>query len=124
MNVVVLLLGLLLVFVNSAQAQQPTKIPRIGFVSAGNLGRPGSRVEAFRKVLHEIGYTDGKNILVEIRYIGMDDQIPGIVAELVEQKVDVLVVRPSHRSARPSRQRKPSPLSYQAVLARADKVIK
>jgi putative tryptophan/tyrosine transport system substrate-binding protein len=94
MNVVVLLLGLLLVFVNSAQAQQSKKIPRIGFVSAGNLGRPGSRVEAFRKALHEIGYTDGKNILVEIRYIGMDDQIPGIVTELVEQKVDVLVVRP------------------------------
>jgi hypothetical protein len=42
------------------EAQQPAKIPRIGFVSAGNLSRPGSRVEAFRKALHEIGYTDGK----------------------------------------------------------------
>jgi hypothetical protein len=60
MNVVVLLLGLLLVFVNSAQAQQPTKIPRIGFVSAGNLGRTGSRVEAFRKALHEIAIRTGK----------------------------------------------------------------
>jgi putative tryptophan/tyrosine transport system substrate-binding protein len=76
------------------EAQQPKKVPRIGFVSAGNLGGPGSRVEVFRKALHEIGYTDGKNILVEIRYIGMDDQIPRLVTELVEQKVDVLVVRP------------------------------
>ena len=84
------------------EAQQPKKVPRIGFVSAGNLGRPGTRVEAFRQALHEIGYTEGKNILVEYRHIGRTDQIPRLVTELVEQKVDVLVVRaqPSIRAAK------------------------
>ncbi|HET9297954.1 MAG TPA: ABC transporter substrate-binding protein, partial [Candidatus Binatia bacterium] len=84
-------------------AQQPTKVPRIGFVSAGNLDRPGTRVESFRHALNEIGYTEGKNILVEYRHIsGRTDQIPQLVTELVQQKVDVLVVRaqPSIRAAK------------------------
>jgi putative tryptophan/tyrosine transport system substrate-binding protein len=79
----------------SAEAQQPTKVPRIGFVSAGNLDQPGTGAEAFRQAPNEIGYTEGKNILVEYRYIGWDDQIPRLVTELVQQKVDVLVVSPT-----------------------------
>jgi putative tryptophan/tyrosine transport system substrate-binding protein len=77
------------------EAQQPKKIPRIGFVSAGNLDRPGTQVEAFRRVLREIGYTEGKNILVEYRYIsGMTGQIERLVTELLQQKVDVLILTP------------------------------
>ena len=78
-------------------------MPRIGFVSAGNLDRPGTRVESFRQALNEIGYTEGKNILVEYRHIsGRTDQIPRLVTELVQQKVDVLVLRaqPSIRAAK------------------------
>ena len=74
-------------------AQHPGKIPRIGFVtSAGNPNSPGLRVEAFQRGLRELGYVEGKNILVEYRYIeGKTERVPVIVAELVELKVDVLV---------------------------------
>ena len=51
-------------------AQQPTKIPRIGYLSGlGDLQLPGRPVEAFRQGLRELGYVEGKNILIEYRYI-------------------------------------------------------
>jgi putative ABC transport system substrate-binding protein len=71
-----------------AYAQQPAKIPRIGFVS----GDPGPYVEAFRLGLRNLGYIEGKNILVENRNVeGNVDRIPSVVAELMQLKVDVLV---------------------------------
>ena len=70
-----------------AEAQQPTKIPRIGFVTGGL-----TQIEAFRRGLRDLGYIEGKNILIEYRYLGgKRDRIPSLVAELVELKVDVLV---------------------------------
>ena len=76
-----------------ALAQQPAKIPRIGYVSgSGDANNPGPSVEAFRKGLRDLGYIEGKNILVEYRYAeGVRDRIPSIVAELVRLKLDVLV---------------------------------
>ena len=76
-----------------AKAQQPAKIPRIGFLAvSGDPNTPGPWVEAFRYGLHDLGYTEGKNVLVEYRYIeGKLDRIPSLVAELVQLKVDVLV---------------------------------
>src|SRR5947207_11482118 len=76
------------------QAQQPAKVPRIGFVSAiGDPETPGFQIEEFRRGLRNLGYNEGKNILVEYRYAeGMSDRIPGLVAELVQLKVEVLVV--------------------------------
>jgi putative ABC transport system substrate-binding protein len=80
----------------AAQAQQPAKLPRIGVVSAdGDRSTPGPQVEAFRQGLRDLGYVEGKNILVEYRYVeGKSDRIPGLVAELVQLKVDALVMRP------------------------------
>jgi putative ABC transport system substrate-binding protein len=77
-----------------ARAQQPTKIPRVGYVSSGGDPiNPGPIIEAFRRGLRDLGYNEEKNILVEIRYAeGKLDRIPGLVAELVQLKVDVLVV--------------------------------
>ena len=79
-----------------ANAQQAKKVPRIGLVSRdGDFDQPGTRVEAFRRALREIGYTEGKNILVEYRYIsGMTGQIERRVNELLQQKVDVLILTP------------------------------
>ncbi len=76
-----------------AEAQQSKKIPRIGFLPAGGDSNiPGSQVEAFRQGLRDLGYVEGKNILVEYRYIeGKRDRIPSQVDELVKLKVDVLV---------------------------------
>jgi putative ABC transport system substrate-binding protein len=76
-----------------AEAQEPKKIPRIGYVSvSGDAKNPGRFVEAFRQGLRDLGYNEGKNILVEYRYPGEEvDRVPGFVAELVQLKVDVLV---------------------------------
>jgi putative ABC transport system substrate-binding protein len=77
-----------------AEAQQPVaKLPRVGFLSgSGDAKNPGPSVEAFRQGLRELGYVEGKNILVEYRYAeGMRDRIPGLVTELVRLKPDVLV---------------------------------
>ena len=80
----------------SAEAQQPTKIPRIGYVSAtGDPKTPGPQIDGFRQGLRDLGYIEEKNILVEYRYIeGNSDSIPSLVAELVQLKVDVLVLGP------------------------------
>src|SRR4030095_245549 len=76
------------------EAQQSARIPRIGFVTpAGNPNSPGLRVEAFQRGMRELGYVEGKNILVEYRYIeGKTERVPESVAELVQLKVDVLVL--------------------------------
>ena len=76
-----------------AEAQQPTKIPRVGFVtSSGDQTNPGPRVQAFQRGLRELGYVEGKNILVEYRYIeGRGENVAKFVAELVSHDFDVLV---------------------------------
>jgi putative ABC transport system substrate-binding protein len=78
----------------SAEAQQSGKIPRIGFLSAsGESNTPGPQVEAFRQGLRDLGYVEGKNIVVEYRYLeGRLDRVPGLVAELVQPKPDVIIV--------------------------------
>ena len=77
-----------------AEAQQPAKVPRIGYVSAGGDPKTsGPNVEAFRQGLRDLGYIEGKTILVEYRYAqGKLDQVPGLLAELMQLKPDVLVV--------------------------------
>lgn len=69
---------------SSAEAQQVKKVPRIGYVTgSGDANNPGRSVEAFRQGMRELGYIEGKNILVEYRYAeGKQDRIPGLVAEL------------------------------------------
>jgi ABC-type uncharacterized transport system substrate-binding protein len=73
------------------EAQQPKRVPRIGFL--WGVGDPPPPLgEAFRQGLRDLGYIEGKNILVEYRYAeGKLDRIPSLVAELVRLKVDVLV---------------------------------
>jgi ABC-type uncharacterized transport system substrate-binding protein len=89
------LCSLLVALVHLADAQQPAKVPRIGYVSgSGDPQTPGPRVEAFRRGLRDLGYIEGKNILVEYRYVeGKLDRVPSLVAELVQLKVDVLAIQ-------------------------------
>jgi putative ABC transport system substrate-binding protein len=77
-----------------ADAQQTKKVPRIGFVSStGDANTPGPQVEGFRQGLRDLGYIEGKDAMVEYRYIeGKLDHIPSLVAELVQLKVDVLTI--------------------------------
>ena len=68
-----------------AQAQQPTKIPRVGFLSGQSLSTISTRTEAFRLGLRELGYVEGKNIVIEWRYGGGKlDRLPALAAEQVE----------------------------------------
>lgn len=77
----------------SAAAQQPKRIPRIGYVSGtGSSSDPGPYIEALRQGLRDLGHIDGKNIVIEFRGAeGKRTRIPSLVAELVQLKVDVLV---------------------------------
>jgi putative tryptophan/tyrosine transport system substrate-binding protein len=89
----VALCSLLLALGFSAQAQQPNKIPRIGYMTGGDPSNPGPNVKAFRQGLRNLGYIEGKNILIEYRYAeGNLDRFPTLVTELVQLKVNVLVV--------------------------------
>jgi putative ABC transport system substrate-binding protein len=78
----------------SVQAQQAAKIPRIGYVSGtGNASDQGPYVEALRQGLRDLGYIEGKNFAIEYRGAeGKLDRLPSLVAELVQLKVDVIVV--------------------------------
>jgi putative ABC transport system substrate-binding protein len=88
----VLLVGLAFGWIHVVEAQQPKKIPRIGYVSSGDPSTE-PRLAAFRRGLRELGYTEGKNIQVEYRYVeGKADQSASLVTELVQLKLDVLVV--------------------------------
>jgi putative ABC transport system substrate-binding protein len=88
-----------------AGAQQPTKIPRIGYLAATSLSTNPGRIEAFRKGLRELGYVEGKNLVIEWRFAeGKLDRLPALAAELVRLKVDVIITggsgatRPAHEA--------------------------
>src|SRR5678815_2416755 len=82
---------LLLALCVSVEAQQPRRVPRIGFLTNSPSIFPG-RIEAFRQGMRELGYVEGKNIIIEWRYTEeKPDRIPALAAELVSLKVDVIV---------------------------------
>ena len=75
-----------------AQAQQAEKIPRIGYLSGSSLSVLAARIEAFRQGLRDLGYVEGKNIVIEWRDVnGKSDRLGELAAELVRLRVDVIV---------------------------------
>ena len=91
--------AMLFAFCFPIQAQQPKKIPRIGFVSGGSANDPGPGVNAFRQGLRDLGYVEGKNLVIEYRFAeDKPDRLPTLVAELVGLKVD-LIFAPSTNAA-------------------------
>ncbi|HWU39403.1 MAG TPA: hypothetical protein VN203_17285, partial [Candidatus Acidoferrum sp.] len=85
---VILPLGLLAAPL-SAAAQQPSKVLRIGYLSPAT---DASLVEAFRQGLHDLGWVEGQNIAMEVRFAqGAYERLPDLAAELVRLKVDVIV---------------------------------
>src|SRR5262249_36203388 len=75
-----------------AEAQQPTKVPRIGYLSPSDSATESSLSEAIRRALRELGYIEGQNIAIEYRYAeGKVERFPELVAELVRLKVDIIV---------------------------------
>jgi putative tryptophan/tyrosine transport system substrate-binding protein len=87
-----LLITLLMITFFSAEAQQPTKVPRIGFLIASSRSVNAARYETFVQGLRELGYEEGKNIVIEWRSAeGRLDHLAALAAELIRLKVDVLV---------------------------------
>jgi putative ABC transport system substrate-binding protein len=76
-----------------AEAQQSTRIPRIGFLSPGNSPGNDFRYEAFQQGLRELGYIEGKNVALEYRGAdGKVNRFPELAADLVRQQVDIIIV--------------------------------
>jgi putative ABC transport system substrate-binding protein len=90
----ILFVALLLAVAVIAEAQQPTKIPRIGYISGtGNETNQGPYVEALRQGLRELGYIEGKNFTIEYRGAeGKTDRIPSLTIDLIESQVNMLIV--------------------------------
>jgi putative tryptophan/tyrosine transport system substrate-binding protein len=75
-----------------AGAQQPGKVPRVGFLVISSRSAASTRIEAFQQGLQELGYVEGKNIIVESRYAeGKSVRMPQLASELVGLKIEVLV---------------------------------
>jgi putative ABC transport system substrate-binding protein len=86
------LCALLLALSVPVAAQQPAKVPRIGYLSANSLNTNPTRIEAFKQGLRELGYTEGKSIVIDWRFAeGNPDRERVLAAELVNLKVDVIV---------------------------------
>jgi putative ABC transport system substrate-binding protein len=80
-------------FCSSVEAQQPNKVPRIGYLSALDPARELARAKEIRQALRERGHIEGQNITIEYRYTeGKVDRAPELAAELVRLKVDIIVV--------------------------------
>src|SRR5262245_36701822 len=89
---IVICLPLTLFLFTCAEAQQLAKMPRIGFLNALSPTTNPARIEAFRQGLRDVGYVEGKNIVIEFRYADRKvDRLPTLAAALVRLKVDVIV---------------------------------
>src|SRR5438552_17689743 len=92
-----------------ANAQQPKKLQRIGYLSNDDPARESARAEGIRLALRELGYIEGQNISTEYRYAeGKYDRLPGLATELVRLKVDIIVAAGGPRRPRMRPRRFPS----------------
>jgi ABC-type uncharacterized transport system substrate-binding protein len=77
----------------AAEAQPPAQLYRIGYLGPGSGSTLPAALDAFRQQLHHLGYVEGQNVAIEYRWAAdRDDQLPRLAAELVQLKVDVIVV--------------------------------
>jgi putative tryptophan/tyrosine transport system substrate-binding protein len=98
------LCAILFALCSSVEAQQPKKIPRIGYLSNTDPAGESTRSEAIRVALRELGYIEGQNIAIDYRYTeGKVDRAPQLAAELVRLKVDIIVVTGGTLYVRPTR---------------------
>src|SRR5262249_35738726 len=89
---VLTLCAMLFALCASANAQQPGRIFRIGYLANNTASGNAVLVDAFRQELSKFGWIEGKNITIEYRYAeGKNDRLPELAADLVRLKVDVIV---------------------------------
>jgi putative tryptophan/tyrosine transport system substrate-binding protein len=100
----ILIAVILLAVAVIVEAQEPKKVPRLGYLAVSDAASEFTRIEAFRQGLREIGYVEGKNIVIEWRYAeGKLDRVKELAAELVRLKVDVIVTA-GPASTRPTKE--------------------
>jgi len=117
-NLVWLLATLILATVSFAEAQQPKKVYRLGYLGGG----PGieERAETFRQGLRELGYIEGHNLIIEWRFAkGDENRLPELAAELVRLKPDVIVTR----GTQPARALKDATTTIPIVVASAGDLV-
>src|SRR5215471_18981693 len=91
-KMIVCLIAATLLSASFVDAQQTKKVPRIGYLSGNSPASESARTETLRQGLLELGYVEGKNIVIEWRYAeGKLDRLSTLAAELVRLKVDVIV---------------------------------
>jgi putative tryptophan/tyrosine transport system substrate-binding protein len=85
---------LFVVVPTGVESQELTKVWRIGFLSPGSPSSSDPRVEALRQGLRELGYTEGRNLAFEFRWVGGSaNRLPALAAELANVKVDAIVTQ-------------------------------
>ena len=98
-----------------AWAQQPGKVPRIGFLFHGSPGS-SKEIDAFRQGLRELGYVEGQNIAVDYRFAsGRLEHLPQLVAELVRLKPDVIVTPSTQASVAAKQATRTIPIVFAGV---------
>ena len=98
---VLTLCAMLFALCSSVEAQQPKKVPRIGYLATADAATESTRVEAIRLALRDLGYIEGQNIATEYRYAeGKLDRLAELAAELVRLKVNIMVVAGGDRLIR------------------------
>ena len=106
-----------------AEAQQPTKIPRIGILIAASTSFYSARVEALRQRLSELGYVGGKNIVIEYRYAeGKLERLPDLAAELVRLKVNVIVTAPTQAALAAKKASAATPIVFTDIASDPTKI--
>jgi putative ABC transport system substrate-binding protein len=89
---VLLLIGFVLANFHFAEAEQPKKVHRIGYIASTTTDRRSTNTTAFRERLRELGYVEAQNIVIEYRYFeGKIERLPELATELVRLKCDVIV---------------------------------
>ncbi len=96
----------------TARAQQPRKVPRIGYFSFGTPAAAATRVEALRVGLSSLGHVEGKNIAIEFYWAKNADELPEVADQLVAQNVDIIFVSSSTETGAASQATKTIPIVF------------
>ena len=112
-----ILFGLALAVVGPlARAQQPKKIPHLGYLAAVSASADAPRLEAFRRGLRDLGYVEGQSILIDYRHESQDLQrLSGLADELVRLDIDVLVAVTTNAAQAASKATKTVPIVFMGV---------
>ena len=110
------LCAMLFAFCQSAEAQQPKKVPRIGFVAMTSAAAGGQNLEAFRQGLRDLGYIEGANITIEQRWAeGWAERVSDLINELIRLKVDMIVVSSATGAVAAKKATSTIPIVFNAV---------